>query len=128
MRFSSIGLVAVGLVLSSLSAIGCGASPELPAASNNVLSLVQPGERSKIRDLGSKRDRTVLVEGKIKAQAPLMGGQRAYEVQDATGSIWVVTSQSVPATGSQVTVQGKVRLEKIDLAGQDQSALYLEQQ
>lgn len=127
MRFSSVGLMAVGLMVSSLSAIGCSASPDLPTASNNVLSLVQPGERVKIRDLGSKRDRTVQVEGKIKAQAPLMGG-RAYEVQDDTGSVWVVTSQTVPATGSQVTVQGKVRLEKIDLAGQDQSAVYLEQQ
>lgn len=126
MRFSNVGLVAVGLGLSCF-AIGCSASPNLPAASNNVLSLVQPGERVKVRDLGSKRDRTVQVEGKIKAQAPLMGGQRAYEVQDDTGSIWIVTSQPVPATGSQVSVQGKVRLQRIDLAGQDQSAFYLEQ-
>ncbi|MBD2081182.1 hypothetical protein [Leptolyngbya sp. FACHB-17] len=127
MRFSNVGLVAVGLGLSCF-AISCSASPDLPVASNNVLSLVQAGDRVKVRDLGSKRDRTVQVEGKIKAQAPLMGGQRAYEVQDDTGSIWIVTGQPVPATGSQVSVQGKVRLQKIDLAGQDQSALYIEQQ
>lgn len=123
MRFSSVGLVAV-----CLSAIGCSASPNLPAASNNVLTMLEPGERVKISQVSSKRDRVVQVEGKIKAQAPLMGGQRAYEVQDETGSVWVVTSRAVPATGSQVNVQGKVRLQKIDLAGQDQSTVYIDQQ
>jgi len=118
----------VGLVVLCLSTIGCSASPDLPAASNNVLSMMEPGERVQIRDVGSKRDRVVQVEGKIKAQAPLMGGQRAYEVQDNTGSVWVVTGRAVPAIGSQVNVQGKVRLQKINLAGQDQSAVYIEQQ
>ncbi|MER3432776.1 MAG: hypothetical protein C4288_04925 [Leptolyngbya sp. ERB_1_1] len=118
----------VGLVLLCLSTIGCSASPDLPAASNNVLSMMEPGEQVQIRDVGSKRDRVVQVEGKIKAQAPLMGGQRAYEVQDNTGSVWVVTNRAVPTIGSQVTVQGKVRLQKIDLAGQDQSTVYIEQQ
>ncbi|MBW4441328.1 MAG: hypothetical protein KME10_08860 [Plectolyngbya sp. WJT66-NPBG17] len=123
MSFSRVGLVAV-----CLSAIGCSASPNLPAASNNVLTMLEPGERVKIREVGAKRDRTVQVEGKIKAQAPLMGGQRAYEVQDETGSVWIVTGRSVPAIGSSVNVQGKVRLQKIDLAGQDQSTVYIEQQ
>lgn len=123
MSFSRIGLMAV-----CLCTIGCSASPNLPAASNNVITALQSGDRVKIRDVGSKRDRVVQVEGKIKAQAPLIGGQRAYEVQDDTGSVWVVTTQAVPQTGSQVTVQGTVKLQKIDLAGQDQSTVYIEQQ
>lgn len=123
MSFSRIGLTAV-----CLSAIGCSASPNLPSASNNVLTMLEPGERVKISEVSAKRDRSVQVEGKIKAQAPLMGGQRAYEVQDESGSVWVVTSRSIPAIGSAVTLQGKVRLQKIDLAGQDQSAVYIEQQ
>ncbi len=122
MRFSSIGMVFL-----CFSTIGCSASSNLPAASNNVLTMI-PGERVKISQVSSKRDRVVQIEGKIKAQAPLMGGQRAYEVQDETGSVWVVTSQTVPTIGNSVNVQGKVRLQKIDLAGQDQSAAYIEQQ
>jgi len=118
----------VGLVVLCLSAIGCSASPNLPVSSSNIITALQPGERVKIRDVGSKRDRVVQVEGKIKGQAPLMGGQRAYEVQDDTGSVWVVTSRAIPATGSSVTVSGTVRLQKIDLAGQDQSTVYIEQQ
>ncbi|MGG6267984.1 hypothetical protein ACQ4M3_15670 [Leptolyngbya sp. AN03gr2] len=118
----------MGLVVLCLSAIGCSASPNLPVASTNVITALQPGERVKIRDVGSKRDRVVQVEGKIKGQAPLMGGQRAYEVQDDTGSVWIVTSRAIPATGSSVTVSGTVRLQKIDLAGQDQSTVFIEQQ
>ena len=124
MSFSRLGLA--GLCLSVIA--GCSASPNLPAASNNVISMLESGEKVKIKEVGSKRNRVVQVQGRINAQAPLMGGQRAYEVQDETGSVWVVTSRAVPATGSQVTIQGKVRLEKIDLAGQDQSAVYIEQQ
>ena len=122
MNFSQIGSVMLCLMT-----IGCSASPNLPATSNNIFSVVS-GEKVKIKEVVLKRDRVVQVEGKINAQAPLMGGLRAFEVKDETGSVWVVTSRSVPATGSQVNVQGKVRLEKIDLAGQDQSAVYLEQQ
>ncbi|BAU11768.1 hypothetical protein LEP3755_22710 [Leptolyngbya sp. NIES-3755] len=118
----------VGLVVLCLSAIGCSASPNLPVASSNIITALQPGERVKIREVGSKRDRVVQVEGKIKGQAPLMGGQRAYEVQDDTGSVWIVTKQAIPATGSSVTVSGTVKLQKIDLAGQDQSTVYIEQQ
>ncbi len=124
MGFSRLGLVA--LCLSAI--VGCSTSPNLPAASNNVFSALEPGERVKIKEVGSKRDRIVQIQGKINAQAPLMGGQRAYEVQDETGSVWVVTQRAIPPTGSPVMVQGKVRLEKIDLAGQDQSTVYIEQQ
>ncbi|MBE9011326.1 hypothetical protein IQ250_14025 [Pseudanabaenaceae cyanobacterium LEGE 13415] len=118
----------VGSVVLCLSAIGCSASPNLPASSGNLITALQPGERVKIRDVGSKRDRLVQVEGKIKAQAPLVGGQRAYEVQDDTGSVWIVTNRSIPPAGSSVTVSGTVRLQKIDLAGQDQSTVFIEQQ
>lgn len=123
MSFSRLGLVAL-----CLSAIGCGTSPNLPVASSNVITMLQPGERVKARDVGSKRDQVVQVEGKIKAQAPLAGGQRAYEVQDDSGSVWIVTNRSIPPVGSSVTVSGTVRLQKIDLAGQDQSTVYIEQQ
>jgi hypothetical protein len=92
-----------------------------------VFSALEPGEQVNIKDVGLKRDRVVQVQGKINAEAPLMGGLKAYEVKDETGSVWVVTSRSIPAIGSQVNVQGKVRLEKIDLAGKDQSTVYLEQ-
>ncbi|MCU0553135.1 MAG: hypothetical protein MUC48_27715 [Leptolyngbya sp. Prado105] len=116
-----------GVVLLCLSAIGCSASPNLPSASNNLLTVLEPGEKVKANQVNEKRDRIVQVQGQIKAQAPLMGGKRAYEVQDETGSVWVVTQQMLPATGTQVNVQGKVKIQKIEIAGKDESAAYIEQ-
>lgn len=122
MSFSRIGLVCL-----CLSTIGCSASPNLPAASNNVIAVLEPGEQVKANQVAQKRDRRVQVQGKIKAQAPLFGGKRAYEVQDETRSVWVVSDRALPATGSQVTVHGTVKLQKIDMAGKDQSTVYIEQ-
>lgn len=117
----------IGVVLLCLSAIGCSASPNLSTASNNVMAVLEPGEQVKVNQVNQKRDRRVQVQGKIRAQAPLMGGLRAYEVQDETGSVWVVTDRALPATGSQVTLNGTVKFQKIDVAGKDQSTVYIEQ-
>lgn len=118
----------IGVVLLCLSTIGCSASPNLPAASNNVIAALEPGEQVKVNQVNQKRDQRVQVQGQIKAQAPLLGGKRAYEVQDETGSVWVVSDRALPATGSQVTIQGKVKFQKIEVAGKDQSTVYIEQQ
>lgn len=123
-----MGFSRIGVVLLCVSAIGCTTSPDLPSASNNVLAVLEPGEQVKANQVSQKRDRVVQVQGQIKAQAPLMGGKRAYEVQDETGSVWVVSDRAVPATGSQVSVQGKVKFQKIEIAGKDQSSVYVEQQ
>jgi hypothetical protein len=117
-----------GIIFMCLGAIGCSSSPNLPAASNNMLSVLEPGEKVKANEVNRKRDRVVQVQGQIKAQAPLMGGKRAYEVQDETGSIWFVTDRTLSAPGSQVSIQGKVKFQKIEIAGQDQSTTYIEQQ
>lgn len=37
---------------------------------------------------------------------PVRGG--AYKISDGTGSIWVLTENSVPAKGSQIGVKGRV--------------------
>ena len=37
---------------------------------------------------------------------PLVGG--AYEIDDGTGRIWVLSERSAPAKGSQVGVKGRV--------------------
>ncbi|MBD1859014.1 MULTISPECIES: hypothetical protein [Leptolyngbya] len=123
-----MGFSRIGVVLLCVSAIGCTTSPDLPSTSNNVLAVLEPGEQVKANQVSQKRDRVVQVQGQIKAQAPLMGGQRAYEVQDETGSVWVVSDRTVPATGSRVSVQGRVKFQKIEIGGKDQSSVYIEQQ
>lgn len=83
---------------------------------------------AKISDLQKqKTDFTVHLQGKIGAQAPL-AGLSAYELQDATGKIWVVTKSALPAPGTEVKVVGKVRYQRILLNGQDQGSVYIEQE
>jgi hypothetical protein len=122
-----MGFSRFGVVVLCLSAIGCSGSPNLPAVSNNLLSGLD-GERVKANQVSTKRDRLVVVQGQIKSQAPLMGGKRAYEVRDETGSVWVVSDRAFPAVGSQVNAQGVVKVQKIEIAGQEQSTAYIEQQ
>jgi uncharacterized protein YdeI (BOF family) len=70
---------------------------------------------------------TVYLTGKVMVRAPLLG-QKAYEIQDETGTIWVVTKAEAPAPGLEVTVTGKVRYQSILLGGKEQGTVYIEQQ
>jgi uncharacterized protein YdeI (BOF family) len=72
-------------------------------------------------------DAVVFLSGKVTTRAPLLG-QQAYEIQDETGTIWVLTKANAPAPGMTVQVRGKVRYESIVLAGKDQGSVYIEQQ
>ena len=83
---------------------------------------------AKISDLQKQKTNfTVHLQGKIGAQAPL-AGLSAYELQDATGKVWVVTKSAPSAPGTEVKVTGKVRYQRILLNGQDQGSVYIEQE
>ncbi|NJK52661.1 MAG: hypothetical protein HC936_07225 [Leptolyngbyaceae cyanobacterium SU_3_3] len=75
----------------------------------------------------TKLTNTVRLQGKMVAQAPLLG-QRAFEVQDATGKVWVVTTETLPTVGTEVKVTGKVRYQSILLDGKESGTVYVEQQ
>jgi uncharacterized protein YdeI (BOF family) len=107
--------------------VGC----ESPQASEPI----QPGAVFSVLDFGTtkiseiqkgKTNYTVHLQGKIVAQAPLLG-QRAFELQDATGKIWVVTKEKLPVA-TEVKVTGKVRYQSILLDGRESGTVYLEQQ
>ncbi|MGV0025500.1 hypothetical protein [Phormidesmis priestleyi] len=107
--------------------VGCG-SPQTSEPS-------QPGAALSVLDFGTtkiseiqkgKTNYTVRLQGKIVAQAPLLG-QRAFELQDATGKIWVVTKEKLPVA-TEVKVTGKVRYQSILLEGRESGTVYLEQQ
>jgi hypothetical protein len=126
----SIAHYGLGL-LCFISLVSCTGStaPGTTTASEQVLAVFDGGTITKVRDVQKNKNHfAVNVQGKVGAQAPLMGGVLAYEVKDDTGSIWVVTADQVPAQGTSVVVRGTVRFQKIQIEGQDQSAVYLEQQ
>jgi hypothetical protein len=53
------------------------------------------------------RDKEVAIVGTVRDSYGALG-QGAYEVDDGTGRIWVVTRRGVPSRGARVGVKGRV--------------------
>lgn len=69
----------------------------------------------------------VQIKGHVGASVPLLG-KTAYELQDTTGSIWVIATDSIPNSGDEVVLEGKLLYQTIQLNGKEQGSVYLEQQ
>ena len=54
--------------------------------------------------------------------------KQAYEIQDQTGTIWIVTQKDAPKSGKAVLVKGKVRYQQIPVGSQDLGEIYIEEQ
>ena len=77
------------------------------------LSLLMTGcERKTINELRAEPDRyvhkQVAVVGRVVRSFSVLG-RGAYEVDDGTGRIWVVSEKGVPRQGAQVFVKGRIR-------------------
>ena len=75
-------------------------------------------ERRSIADIEANPSRyynkTVAVAGTVQdsygINVPLTGVRGgAYKISDGTGSLWIITENSVPAKGAQVGVKGKIQ-------------------
>ena len=69
----------------------------------------------------------VQIKGRVSNRAPLLG-KAAYELQDPTGSIWILTTGSLPNLGDELVLKGKLLYRSIQLNGKEQGSLYIEQQ
>ncbi|MBW4577656.1 MAG: DNA-binding protein [Aphanothece sp. CMT-3BRIN-NPC111] len=103
----------------------CGTLPNSGASvspSRNVLI-------TNICDIKRKQDANcaIYLKGKVSNQATFVG-KGAYELQDSTGSIWVVTNRSLPAIGDQVLIAGKVLYQRIPIGGKDLGEVYIQEQ
>lgn len=108
----------------------------LVSCSSSAVSTLQPNELAELKfgmgtaSIGnlqrSQQGSTVSLQGKVISQAPLVGGS-AFELQDATGSIWVMSKAAPPALGTEVTVQGTLHYQSLQLNGQEQGTVYVEQ-
>lgn len=68
--------------------------------------------------------KTVRLTGKVVHLAPLVDNA-AYQLADATGKIWVVTSQEAPPIGKQIAVTGTIAYQSLPLDQQDLGEFYL---
>ncbi|MBE7380338.1 MAG: hypothetical protein F6J95_002870 [Leptolyngbya sp. SIO1E4] len=69
---------------------------------------------------------TIYVEGAVQQHAPLLDSW-LYQITDDTGDIWIMTSETPPAVGEAVKIQGVVRYEPILIGGNDQGEYYLQE-
>lgn len=84
---------------------------------------------TKINQLQKDRDTdsTVYIRGKVVKQVPFLG-TRAYEVQDSTGTILVITKEKFPPQNREVLIKGKVQYKSIPLGGGDLGEVYVKEQ
>lgn len=81
-----------------------------------------------IRELKPQSDKsTVYIQGKVEKKVPLVKRQ-AYQINDSTGKIWVLTDQSGWKEGQQVVIKGKVNYQSIPLANREYGEIYLEEE
>lgn len=59
-----------------------------------------------------KRDRQVVLAGMVKAHAPFINSG-AYQLEDATGTIWIKSKRPLPKRGEKITIRGEVRSQKL---------------
>ena len=80
------------LVIGSISTAGCAAR-----SINQVLA-----------DPDHYRNREVKLSGSVVDSYALVGNG-AYQIEDKTGKLWVVSNKGVPRKGAHVSVKGTVR-------------------
>ncbi|AFY33093.1 hypothetical protein [Calothrix sp. PCC 7507] len=120
-NFNRLGLTFFLVV--GLCSCGKLTPPGLNSGNFRIGSNITP-----IRDIKPGKDdsATVYVQGKVERQVPLM--QRwAYQINDSSGKIWVVTNQTDLAEGKDMVVKGKVRYKSIPLAGKEFGEIYVEE-
>lgn len=61
-----------------------------------------------LADPGRYRDREVQLSGSVVDSYSFVGNG-AYQIEDKTGKLWVVSNRGVPRKGAQVSVKGTVR-------------------
>jgi hypothetical protein len=70
---------------------------------------------------------TVYLNGQVGDRVPLVNGM-IYQLQDNTGSIWILTTNTMLQSGQTVSVEGQVYYQSIPLAGQEQGDFYIQEQ
>ncbi len=78
-----------------------------------LIALAMSGcDRKSINDIRADpsrySDREVVIAGNVVRSFSVLG-KGAYEIDDGTGKLWIVSQSGVPRNGAQVLVKGTVR-------------------
>lgn len=81
-------------------------------AAGALLALLLVACRTTINQIlaepGRFADQEVTVGGQVVKSASVLG-RGAYQIDDGTGTLWVVTKRGAPRQGARVAVKGRVR-------------------
>ncbi|MEO1004359.1 MAG: hypothetical protein AAFW67_00640 [Cyanobacteria bacterium J06638_38] len=88
----------------------------LAACRDSLVSVAEINDR--------KLDKTVYLTGKVVQIAPFVE-HAAYQIEDATGKIWVVTTQVPPQVGESINLKGQIKYQSLPFAEQELGELYL---
>ncbi|MGF1541678.1 MAG: DNA-binding protein [Pleurocapsa sp.] len=71
-----------------------------------------------------KSGKVVYLTGQVTHLAPFVDNA-AYQLQDSTGSIWVVTSLTPPKLHSNISIKGKIQYQSLSFAEIDLGEFYI---
>ena len=102
-------------------------SCDLPQSSMNAINFRPGVATTNIRDINPQNFKaTVHLQGKVAQVVPLLE-QWAYQLQDSTGTIWVLTNQASLQLEDKVVIKGNIRYQSIPLAGKDFGEVYVQE-
>jgi len=78
-----------------------------------------------VEEIAAKKvNKTVSLQGKVVHLAPFLDNS-AYQLEDSTGKIWVVTTQNPPQLSQQIEIKGKVKFQSLPFAEQELGDFYI---
>jgi len=84
---------------------------------------------TKISDIPPNQNASATVHllGEVVTKAPFLGSG-AYQIKDDTGTIWVITSQTLPEVGDGILLKGQLQYQSIPIGGQELGEVYIQEQ
>lgn len=78
-----------------------------------------------IQEISSqKTGRAINLTGKVIHIAPFVANS-AYQLEDHTGKVWVVTEKNLPQLGQQINIKGKIEYQSLPFAEQELGDFYI---
>ena len=78
-----------------------------------------------VEEIADKRvGKTVSLVGKVVHVAPFLDNS-AYQLEDSTGKIWVVTTEAPPSLDEQIEVKGKIQYQSLPFDDRELGDFYL---
>jgi hypothetical protein len=72
-------------------------------------------------------DSNVYLKGKVSDRSPFLQGG-AYQLDDRTGKIWIMTANNLPSLGTEIAIEGKVYYQSIPIENREWGELYIIQE